>query len=51
MDHSAEIVIVTVLGLSLLALLIFGVVSFCRPKKPEGNLMSWKEYKEKTKKP
>jgi hypothetical protein len=51
MEHSAEIVLVTVLGLCLIILFVFGVIACRKPKKKEGDIVSWKEYKENTKNP
>jgi hypothetical protein len=48
MEHGAEIVIVTVLGLSLIILFIFGIVSFCQPKKKGSEMESTREYEKLT---
>ena len=44
MEHGAEIVIVTVLGLSLIILFIFGIVAFLQPKKKGSEIKPTREY-------
>ena len=48
MQSDANVVIATVLVLSLSVLFVFGVMAFCRPKKKASEMVSTREHEEST---